>query len=289
MRSCQSHLREQQHPHRHPQIETRASVRHLPMTLGWRTIPAMNIERMAALANIAALIPGGYCAYGTWVLLHAPSSPAGTGMTSQSTTGLSGVLTSLFVAIGLIVLAAVLNLLAGWKRKPVNQIQQYAALQSVAGMSVQPPVDFDATEFFRLAYHSDWTADIEKRIRIAAHQNQPNDHETFYARFIGVGLVSYSHDITWAYIFKSQIVMLMELNQRNGIMPLSAAKAHYDKAAIDYPAVYANYSFDQWMTFVKTNLLVLHHPTDMLEITTRGKDFLKYLTHWGRYPDARKG
>lgn len=27
--------------------------------------------------------------------------------------------------------------------------------------------------------------------------------------------------------------------------------------------------------------LLVEHPSQMLEITHRGKDFLKYLTHWG--------
>jgi hypothetical protein len=169
-----------------------------------------------------------------------------------------------------------------------SRIQQQAALQSVTGMSVQPPVNFNANEYFRLAYHSDCTVDIEKRIRIAAHQSQPDNHEAFYAKFIGVGLIAYMHDIVWAYIFRSQILALMELVHKGGLMPIADAKAHYDLAAGESPQMYTGYSFDNWLKFLKSNSLVIQHPSNMLEITVRGKDYLKYSTHYGRFPDARK-
>jgi hypothetical protein len=97
-----------------------------------------------------------------------------------------------YVPLGLLIIAGV-SWFIGRYRKPSQGQQQGAALQTALGISAQPPVDFDATRFFRLAYHSDWTADVEKRIRVAAHQNQPNDHEDFYAKFIGVGMVAYYH------------------------------------------------------------------------------------------------
>ena len=102
-------------------------------------------------------------------------------------------------------------------------------------------------------------------------------------------MISYLHDITWAYIFKSQIMMLTELNRRNGMMPLADAEPYYDNAAIACPQVYAQYSFHQWLNFIVAQQLVLRHPSDMLEITMRGRDFLKYLTHWGRVVDERWG
>jgi len=83
--------------------------------------------------------------------------------------------------------------------------------------------------------------------------------------------------------------MLMELNRRNGIMPVSDARPFYEQGVKDFPDMYLNYTFDQWLEFLKQNDLLIRHPSDILEITIRGKDFLKYLTHWGCYPDARRG
>jgi len=160
-------------------------------------------------------------------------------------------------------------------------------LSSLLGVSNAPT--FDAKNWFKHAYHSPMTAEAEKNIRIIAEQNQPHDRESFLARFIGVGLIACSYDSIWWVIFKSQLLMLLELNRRNGLLAIAEAKSYYDKAVIAYPKVYSNYTFDQWLGYMKGQQLLLQHPSQMLEISHMGKDFLRYLTHWGRYPDARYG
>jgi hypothetical protein len=155
-------------------------------------------------------------------------------------------------------------------------------------MNLYPPVEFDAVTYFNLSYHSNWTQDLEKRIRIAAHKNEPNNVEDFYARFIGVGYAAYHHDMTWAYVYKSQILMLTELNHRGGLMPLTAAQPYYDKGKEEKPDIYATYPIDKWIEFMRGRQLLIRHPTDMLEITIGGRDFLKYLTHYGRTADQRR-
>ena len=79
---------------------------------------------------------------------------------------------------------------------------------------------------------------------------------------------------------------LMEINRR--VMPIAEVKVFYDKAAAEYAGTYVNYSFEQWMGFMKSQTLIIWHPTGMVEITVQGRDFLRYLTHWGRYADDRK-
>jgi hypothetical protein len=152
-----------------------------------------------------------------------------------------------------------------------------------------PSPTFDAKTFFRTAYYSSVTAEVEKNMRSIAEQNEPNNREGFLMRFIGVGVVSYLHDYTWLTIYKSQLLMLLDMNGKNGWMPLTDAKNYFDKASAEYPQIYSKYSFEQWIAYMKQQQLILQHPSNMLEITVRGKDFLKYLTHWGRYSDARKG
>ncbi len=161
----------------------------------------------------------------------------------------------------------------------------FPSLSSLSGQT--PNVTFNAREWFRYAYYSPLTAEIENNIKIAAEQNQPGDHESFYARFIGVGLVGYMHDITWAYIFKSQLWLLMELNRKN--LPIADAKAYYDKAVAEYPQVYKNYPFQDWLNYMESQQLIIRHPSDMLEITHKGKDLLRYLAHWGRDANAKVG
>lgn len=155
--------------------------------------------------------------------------------------------------------------------------------------SVMPPVNFNAAQYFNTAHHSLCTADVEKRIRIAAAQNRAHySPEDFYAKFIGVGLVSYFHDITWAYIWKSQFLMLAELNRQGGVLPIQRAKAFYDLGAKDYPGNYASYTFEQWLNFLLTQALIVKHPSDMIEITVGGRDFLSYSAHFSRTGDMRR-
>ena len=170
--------------------------------------------------------------------------------------------------------------------------QSPSTAQNVPGAIVAPPptpVNFDAATFFRQAYTGPLTAEAEKNFGLAADQNQPNDRAGFLLRIMGIGLVAWMHDLTWFAIYKSQLLMLVELNRRGGLMPLNDAKPYYDQGVADFPQIYANYSFEQWIEFIKSQQLLLQHPSNMLEITVRGKDFLKYLTHWGRYPEGRRG
>jgi hypothetical protein len=144
-----------------------------------------------------------------------------------------------------------------------------------------PNIDFDARKFFALAHYSPITAEVEKNIKIAAQQNSPNDKEAFYARLIGIGLVAYQHDVTWHTIYGSQLAALAELNSR-GLIPIADLKKHYDKAVAAYPNAYSNYSFQQWLDFMKARSVIATYPTQMVELSFGGKDFMKYLAHTGR-------
>jgi hypothetical protein len=163
---------------------------------------------------------------------------------------------------------------------PAQLLPTFPSLSALYG---QPPqITFSPNEFFRTAYYSPLTAEVENNIKVIAHNYQANDHEGFYSRFIGVGLTAIMHEMSWAYSFKSQMLLLMEMNRRGGLIPIADAKTYYDKAVAECPKVFANWSFDQWLEFLKREQLLIQHPTNMLEMTHRGKDFVKYLAHWGR-------
>jgi hypothetical protein len=153
------------------------------------------------------------------------------------------------------------------------------ALSALLGQN--PEITFNAKNFFALAHYSPITAEVEKNIKIVAQQYSPQDKEAFYARFIGVGLVAYQHDITWFLIYGSQLAALAELNSR-GLIPITDLKKHYDKAVLDYPIPYSTYSFEQWMGFMKARQLIAAYPSQMVELSFNGKDFFKYLAHVGR-------
>lgn len=173
-----------------------------------------------------------------------------------------------------------------WCQQRASQAGQKQGIQSATNALTTSKANFDATEFLKRAYNSQLREEVESNVRIAATQTQPNDREGFYVKLIAVGTLNYIYDLIWAYIYRSQILLLLELNRR--MLSIAEVKAYYDKAASDNPTAYEKYSFDQWLSFLKSQILLIHHPSDMLEITVRGKDFLKYLVHWGRYADDKK-
>lgn len=158
--------------------------------------------------------------------------------------------------------------------------------QSLIGAPSQP-AKFDAATFFRHSYHSPMESEIGTNMRRAAIENQPDDREGFYLKFIAIGYIAYTYDAIWYSIYRSQLLALLELNRNDGLLPLSAIKTFYDQAAITYPSTYINYPFDTWMDYMKLHILVIQHPSDMIEITVQGKDVLKYLLHWGREADKK--
>jgi hypothetical protein len=164
----------------------------------------------------------------------------------------------------------------------------------VQELAIQPTItsalpDFKFDTYFRLAHASQLTEQTERDMKLLVAQQHPNEREATLAKFIGMGYWGYLHELTWAYIFRSQILALTELNARGGMTPLSAQRTYYTKAKAEYPEYYAKYSFEQWLSFMqKTHNLLFQHPSDMIEITVRGRDFLKFLTHWGWSAEARK-
>jgi hypothetical protein len=158
------------------------------------------------------------------------------------------------------------------------------ALSSLLGQS--PATTFDPKKWFALAYYSPVTAEVEKNIKLIADQNYPTEREAFYMRFIGVGIVAYAHEFTWALIFRSQIEVMEELSSR-GLMPISDVRKHYDAVLQKHPDR-ATYSFEDWLGFLQSRLLLVKYPSEMVELSWNGKDFLKYLAHAGHNANERK-
>jgi len=261
------------------------------------------LEKIAAWANIVALILGIYGGYGTYQLLH-PNTPAPVAQVAAPTTNgatmvnATAVLSCLLAAAALIIIAGVLNFIAARKRPaPQGSLQLTTGAGATGSLAPatsgpagnNPPAPtFNAAAFFNHAYTSQIVEQTKDNVRAAAEQNRPADRESFYVDMLGIGIAAYIYDMIWAYAYKSQIQMLTELVRRF-TMPLSEVKAYYDKAAAEYPDIYKTYTFDGWMAWLKSQLLLIHHPTDMIEGTLRARDFLKYLAHWGRDANQKNG
>lgn len=191
---------------------------------------------------------------------------------------------------GLFLFALIASLLAmrnyGQDTKTETQVKQVPdsmtpgipTLSSLLGQ--HPKVDFDVKTFFARAYYSTVTTEAEKNIKIAARGSSPIDPEAFYTRFIGVGLIAYWHDTTWYTVYGSQLRLLETLNAK-GVSPIATAQKYYNEAKEKFPQLYASYSFEQWIGYMQGRFLVVRYPSAMIDITHHGKDFLKYMTHWG--------
>lgn len=206
-----------------------------------------------------------------------------------------------YLFLGLVVFGFLLLGIARWhdQQKATTTSQappssSQASAQIVAGIphvssltGRTPDITFDPRVFFAQAHFSTLTAEVENNIKIVAQQYYPNDKEAFYARLIGVGMVTFQHDQIWLVIFGSQLKALYELSSR-GVIPLSDLEKHYEKAVLDYPLVYKNYSFEQWVAYMTANGLIVTYPSLMAEISYKGQDFLKYLAHTGKTIENQK-
>jgi hypothetical protein len=248
----------------------------------------LDLAKAANWANILALLPGCYCAWGTYQLLHpftaatpVASPDHGTAMVSPKLE-----LISLAIACGLVLLASVLNIIAAWKRRSATQ----SSLQTTTGAIVSsspPAVALNLNAVFQQGYTSALQEETEANVRTAVNTSNPPNRDAFYVKLIAWGLIAFTYEIIWSNIYKSQLLLLHKLNSK--MLSLAEAKGYYDKAVAENPnSVYQHYTFDQWLAFLKANILIIIHPNGMIEGTKRMRDFLKYLVHWGHAVDDKK-
>ena len=74
--------------------------------------------------------------------------------------------------------------------------------------------------------------------------------------------------------------MLQELNSV-GTFHKDHVKSFYDLAAILSSEFYANYSFDQWLHFMVSQVLV-RVDGEYVSITVGGREFLKFIVQEGK-------
>jgi hypothetical protein len=181
--------------------------------------------------------------------------------------------------LGLLILVA--------NRRPKNATQALSATggtQAVASSALSPP-KIDIELFFRQTYSGQLQAEVEGNVRTMIQNNPPSERDEFVVKFIARGLINVFYDRVWLTIFRSQVLALMELNKR--ILRREEIKTYYDEATQRSPKIYADYSFDQWLSYLRTQVFILEHPGHSFEITVRGKDFLKYMIHYGYTADGR--
>lgn len=161
------------------------------------------------------------------------------------------------------------------RRRPNEAI----APATQAPTSGTPPESQDVDAFYR-TYDNAMLVEAETNIRQQSNRYQAGaDRERFLIRLFASGVIIFVFEQTWAYIFRSQIRALEELNRHP--LAISAIRRFYDEAAAQAPLAYENYPFENWLNFMRTHFL-FGQQGEMLAITIRGKEFLKYLVQMGR-------
>jgi hypothetical protein len=108
------------------------------------------------------------------------------------------------------------------------------------------------------------------------------DKLRFLTRYLAVTQLSLTFEIVYQLIWGSQIYILEHLNTiRMGDSSVNIKENFYDDAVKRYPAYFTNYSYENYIGFLKNSGFVTEQNGNLL-ITTAGVEFLQYLARTGR-------
>jgi hypothetical protein len=170
---------------------------------------------------------------------------------------------------------------------PVSETQAVG----IATMTTGAEVKFDADAYLARAYKTEMLGEIENDIRTAISRHQvPKDRENVCLKLASTLLAVGMYEDVWFSSFGSQIRLLQDLNRRalNIDQVRNFYHTHfYATAKTKYPGEYTDFTFDRWLGVLSRYGLVVRH-SDMVRLTKRGNDFLKYLVHCRRTADDRR-
>ena len=193
-----------------------------------------------------------------------------------------------YVPLVLLIIAGLAWFIGNFKKTSKSNPQTPNLSNALTRSLPHDPGTFNSVDFFRTAFYSSLQDVAANSFRTEAERARPRDRESFYLDVLTVGSLAYLYDEIWWQLYRSQLRGLLELNKKNGIVPIAVFRRFYDEAAAEFPERYKATSFEVWMKFLSDSNLLKIHPTEMVEITIQGKDFLKYLLHRGRTEEVKR-
>ena len=143
-----------------------------------------------------------------------------------------------------------------------------------------------ATDTFYKTCGGPMLDEVEEHMRkLAFHHTDPAEREQFLIRTLSAGGLAYLFDVASLTIYRSQLEALIEINGK-GFVNISTLRPFYENAAREYPERYKARSFESWLSWMRTQIL-MKQEGDFVIITIRGIDFLKYLVQSGVSPKDR--
>jgi hypothetical protein len=107
------------------------------------------------------------------------------------------------------------------------------------------------------------------------------EKETLLIKLYASEKIARHFDQTYNLIFGSQIRALQQLNSFAGqLVSSNEIRFFYNEASLNNPLFYSSYSFDSWLAFMHSSVLIIRLG-DSIGITVRGQEFLKYLIDQG--------
>ena len=145
-----------------------------------------------------------------------------------------------------------------------------------------PPLPSDqkkgVEEFFK-SYDNPLLVEAEAHIHKDLQQRNiqaPADRERALVRALATANIIQHFERAYGSLWASQLVCLRYLNPRDTGADRAEILPLYEAAKNEYPNFYQNYSFDQWLGFLKQMNLVTERDS-RASITVAGREFLKYL------------
>jgi len=121
------------------------------------------------------------------------------------------------------------------------------------------------------------SADLDKR-----GVSTEADKVRLLTRHLAVMQLSFFFEAVYQLIWGSQIYILEHLNTiRMGDSAKNLKELFYDDALKKYPDYFANYSYENYLGFLKNTGLIMEKNGNLL-ITNTGVEFLQYLARSGR-------
>ncbi len=128
--------------------------------------------------------------------------------------------------------------------------------------------------------------ETEANVRAQTNMFEPAERENYLLRALTMLMVLSIYELAWINIFGSQLRALNQLNAR--MLTYEELRHYYDEGSASLPQLYRNRSFEMWIAFLRNQVLALDHG-DRLEITVRGREFLRYVIQSGYDQNAKLG
>jgi len=175
-------------------------------------------------------------------------------------------------------------------RQKINELIDRIRTIGKSGVSVDPAQKEATTERDPRAeaealireLDSTLIREVEEHITNEFQQRRLSGDEAFRVvkRYLAVTYIALSFEVTYRLIWGSQLNLLDYLNSQIDGQPTEALRPFYVLASSQYPEWYGGYSFEQWLGFLRDQLLI-REDAARIRITVRGREFLTHLTRMG--------